>query len=39
VWFGLTWLIYEPVAGSYEHNNERLDSIKAGEFLDYICDY
>jgi hypothetical protein len=35
-WIGLIWLM---VAGSCEHGNEPLGSIKDGEFLDYLRDY
>jgi hypothetical protein len=28
-----------PVAGSCEHGNETLTSIKGGEFLDLLSDY
>jgi len=28
-----------PVAGPFEHGNVLSDSIKAGEFLDYMSDY
>jgi hypothetical protein len=27
------------VAGSYEHGNELLDSIKGVEFLHHLCNY
>jgi hypothetical protein len=27
------------VAGTCDHSNETLGSIKGGEFLDYQCDY
>jgi hypothetical protein len=27
------------VAGSYEHGSETLDSIKGGEFLDWLSNY
>jgi hypothetical protein len=42
-WDGVDWIHLAqdkgPVAGCFEHGNEPSDSIKDGEFLDYLSDY
>jgi hypothetical protein len=34
IWSGLIWSGWEPVEGSYKHNNETSGNIKRREFLD-----
>jgi len=38
-WEVVDWIRLGPVVGFCEHGNEPSDSIKGGEFLDYMSDY